>query len=136
MKTVGLILAGVAAAVAVNFFFFGKQGAEEYSMVYLSTGEIYVGRLSTFPRLTLTDGYIFRAVPDPTDPKKTTFQLSSLKDQLWGPQYLYLNKDHVLFSGPLDENSTIFKKLQNPTSNPPSNPPATNVIPTGEAIKQ
>lgn len=119
MKIAGVVLAGVAL-VAVTYFYASVRQSAEYSIVYLSTGEVYVGHLSTFPRLKLTDGYIFQAVPDPTDPQKSTFQLSPLKDALWAPQYLYINTDHVLFSGPLSEASSIFKTLQNPASNPPS----------------
>ena len=116
MKIIGGVLVGLILISAAYFFVFVKQSAE-YSIVYLSTGEVYVGHLSTFPRLTLTDGYLFQAVPDPTDPKKSTFQLTPLKDALWAPQYLYLNPRNVLFSGPLSETSSMLKTLRNPVNN-------------------
>ncbi len=127
-KIVVAVLAVIVVIAVAYFYMFVKQSSE-YSIVYLSTGEVYVGHLSTFPRLTLTDGYVFQAVPDPADPKKSTFQLSPLKEALWAPQYLYINKDHVLFSGPLTETSNILQTLRNPAGNnlPANNPaPATS----------
>ena len=110
------VVAVVVVLIAAYYFAFIRQSAE-YSIVYLSTGEVYVGHLATFPRLTLTDGYILQVVRDPVDPKKNTFQLNPVKDALWAPQYLYLNPDQVLFSGPLSETSTIYKTLKNPAAN-------------------
>ena len=113
--TGGVVLVIIILAVAYFFVFVRQTG--EYSIVYLSTGEVYIGHLSTFPRLTLTDGYILQVVRDPVDPKKNTFQLNPLKDALWAPQYLYLNQDQVLFTGPLLETSNIYQTLKNPAAN-------------------
>jgi hypothetical protein len=119
----GIGLAALLVIAALYFSLFVKQSGG-YSVVHLSTGEVYIGRLSTFPRLTLADGHLFQAVQDPADARKSTFQLIPLKDALWAPQYLYLNPDHVLFSGPLAESSNILQTLQNPSSNPPVPIPA------------
>lgn len=121
MKLAGTVVA-VIILVGAYYFAFIRQNAE-YSIVYLSTGEVYVGHLSTFPRLKLTDGYIFQAVKDPADPAaKTTFQLNPLKEALWAPQYLYVNEEQVLFTGPLSETSSIYRTLKNPGSNPAPTP--------------
>ena len=133
MNTQKKKLAGVVAVVliliAAYYFAFIHQSAE-YSIVYLSTGEVYIGHLSTFPRLKLADGYIFQVVQDPADSKKSTFQLNPVKDALWAPQYLYLNPDQVLFSGPLSETSNIYQTLKNPAANSASNSPAAQSAPT------
>lgn len=129
LKIGGVIVVALVLIVAAYFFVFVRQSGE-YSIVYLTTGEVYVGHLSTFPRLMLTDGYIFQAIPDPTDPKKSTFQLNPLKDALWAPQYLYFNSDHILFSGPLSESSNILKTLRNPSSNSATISPRDNPSPT------
>ena len=111
IKISAAILVLAILALAVYFFGLNRENAE-YSVVHLSSGELYVGHLSTFPHMRLTDGYLFQAVPDPVDPSKSTFQLSPLKDALWAPQYLSLNKDQVLFYGPLEETSRIMETIK------------------------
>jgi hypothetical protein len=82
-----------------------------YSVVYLATGEIYVGELSTFPRMELKNGYFITSEKDPADPTKVTPKLSSLGDVLWAPKHLFLNKDQVVFYGPLLDTSKIAQTL-------------------------
>ena len=84
---------------------------EGYSVVYLSTGEIYVGKLTTFPDLQLKDSYILLVTKDVEDPTKNNFQLNPIKDALWAPRTLHLVKDNVVFYGPLLSDSVIAKKL-------------------------
>ncbi len=83
-----------------------------YSVVYLDTGEIYVGRLSTFPRLILDDGYILQIVPNEEDPSQTGFQLAPLSSTLWAPKRVYLNEDHVVFSAEVRDDSQVAQTLQ------------------------
>lgn len=118
-KIGGVIMALALALGAAHFFLFIRQD-NGHSIVYLSNGEMYIGRLSTFPRLTLSDAYLLQAVPDRADPQKSTFQLMPLEEGLWAPKYLYINQDQVLFSGPLSETSSIFKTLQGSANNPTS----------------
>ncbi len=82
-----------------------------YYVVYLTTGEIYVGRLSYFPKMEMTDVYLLQTVRDPNDQTKSGFQLAPLKDAIWSPKKIYLNSDQVVFSGPVDENSEVAKTL-------------------------
>ncbi|OGY57982.1 MAG: hypothetical protein A3D47_01940 [Candidatus Colwellbacteria bacterium RIFCSPHIGHO2_02_FULL_43_15] len=84
---------------------------EPYTVVYLDSGEIYVGKLSTFPRLTLRDSYILQVVPNPDDATKTGFQLAPLRDSLWAPKEIYLNQDHVVFTAPVRDDSQVYKTL-------------------------
>ena len=83
-----------------------------YSVVYLDTGEIYVGRLSTFPRLVLDDGYILQIVPNEDDPAQTGFQLAPLSSTLWAPKRVYLNEDHVVFSAEVRDDSQVSQTLK------------------------
>lgn len=91
------------------------QMSKEHSVVYLSTGEIYIGKLSylSVPKFKLTDAYRLQAVKDATDETKTNFQLTPLKDALWSPQKLYLNPDQVVFYGPIEESSKAGEALRN-----------------------
>ena len=86
---------------------------KSYTAVYLDSGEIYVGRLSVFPRLILRDAYILQMVTDPEDAKKTSFQLAPLKDVLWSPQEIRLNKDHIIFTAPVGDDSQVAQTLKN-----------------------
>ncbi len=83
-----------------------------YSAVYLSTGEMYIGKLSIFPRHTLTDAYLLQIVPDQTDPTKKSFQLAPLKDALWSPQEIHLNKDNIIFTAPIRDDSQVVKTIK------------------------
>lgn len=83
-----------------------------YSMVYLSTGEIYIGKLSTFPRMRMTDGHLLQVVRDPNDETKANFQLVPVKETLWGSEKLLLNRDQVMFYGPIGQNSKVAEALK------------------------
>ena len=89
---------------------YGRE-SDAYSVVYLSTGEVYVGQLSMSPRMELKGGYILAMTQDPTDPKKTNFKLNPLSEALGAPEHLYLNKDNVVFYGPMLANSKIAEAL-------------------------
>lgn len=113
---IGIIILLVLILVLVLVFYFkkideGKVVKNDYSVVYLSTGEIYVGHLSTFPNLTLSKGFILQTMKDPTDPTKNTFGLNPFKNTFWGSEKLHLNKDQVVFYGLVGADSQIGKTL-------------------------
>lgn len=89
-----------------------------WSVVYLTTGEIYVGKISCFPKLQIHDAYILQLVKKPaegeevTEETKTSFQLTPLKDALWAPKKLYLNPKQVVFYGPVEENSKVAEAIR------------------------
>lgn len=84
---------------------------EDYSIVYLSTGEVYIGQLAVFPDLQLKNPYILQVTKDATDPAKSNFQLQPIKDALWAPQSLHLIKDNVIFYGRLMSDSKLAQTL-------------------------
>ena len=90
---------------------FNSAFNKPYSVVYLTTGEIYVGHLSTFPKLVITDYYILQVATDSKDPAKKTFQLAPLKESLWSPEKIYLNNDQVIFTAPVSADSQVAKTL-------------------------
>ena|SRR3989338_8473071 len=98
----------VAGAVLLGLKMQKEQG---YSVIYVSTGEIYVGRLSTFPSYRVEDMYILQTTRDPADPAKNTFKLNPVADALWAPKVLHLNRKNVVFYGSLTDDSVIAKKL-------------------------
>ena len=85
---------------------------ESYSVVYLQTGEIYIGKLSTFPQMKLTDSHLLQIKRDPDDAAKVTFQLTPTTETLWAAPILFLNKDQVVFYGQLGPDSKIAQSLR------------------------
>src|SRR3989338_1271573 len=99
----------VLVLVVGLYFKSAKQGGSEYSVVYLSTGEEYAGKLTTFPNFQLKNAYLLTTVPDATDPKKSNFQLNPINEALWATAKMNLIKDNVVFYAPLLETSSIAK---------------------------
>ncbi len=91
-----------------------KQTEENvYSVVYLITGEVYVGHLKTWPKMELKDAYQLQVVKDPSDPAKTNTQLTPLKEAPWAPKQLFLNEKNVIFYGPIEEGSKAAEAMRN-----------------------
>jgi len=115
--TIALVVV-VGGSVAIAAFSVYKPDAikglfnKPYSVVYLDSGEIYVGRLSTLPRLILDDAYILQIVPNEEDPAKSGFQLTPLSSTLWAPKRIYLNKDHVIFTAEVRDDSQVAQTLK------------------------
>ena len=104
---IAIVVLVVVAALWVN----KANGNDVYSVVYMTTGEVYVGKLTTFPDFQLKDGYILQVAKDETDPTKNNFQLNSVKDVLWAPKSMYLIKDNIVFYGPLLVTSKIAETI-------------------------
>lgn len=101
----------VLIVTVVGFFGYKNYKKNGYSVVYLTTGEVYVGKLTTFPNLQLRNGYILQIVKDATDPTKSNFQLNPINEALWAPEVLHLNRENVVFYGPLLSTSKIAETI-------------------------
>lgn len=110
-----VVLAAVAAGLLWGPALFGNS--KGYSVVYLQSGEIYVGHIDRFPRFKLTDSYLLRNTVDPKDPAKSNLQLIPLAESVWAPKELYLDLSNILFYGPLDEKSSAAQALANANAN-------------------
>ncbi len=108
-----MVLVGIILVVFLVFMLISAKnpGNKGYSVIYLSTGEVYLGKISNFPRMTMKDGYILQIVKDATDPSKSSFQLNPLKEAVWSPTKLFLNRDQVLFYGPINKDSKVAQGL-------------------------
>ena len=107
---IAVIVVLVVLAVILGALKMNKE-KEDYSIVYLSTGEVYIGKLSTFPDLELKNSYVLQVTKDEKDPTKNNFNLQPVKDALWAPKVLHLVKDSVVFYGPLLSDSKIAQTL-------------------------
>ena len=106
-----VVIVLVLVVLGAGFLINKKNGENNYSVVYLTTGEVYVGKLSTFPDFELKDSYILQIAKDATDPAKSNFQLNPISEALWAPQTLHLIQKNVIFYGPLLPTSKIAQTL-------------------------
>ena len=106
-----IVVVLVLVVLVVGVLQYKANHANDYSVVYLSTGEVYVGKLSTFPDLQLKGGYILQVTKDPADETKTNFQIQPIAEALWAPKVLHLVKDNIVFYGPLMPTSKIAETL-------------------------
>ena len=97
-------------ALAICLIFLAR-GSHNYYVVYLASGEVYLGKLAVFPSLQLRDAYSLQVTKDDKDPTKNNFNLNPVKDAVWAPAKLYLNKDQVMFYGPLESSGKIAQVL-------------------------
>lgn len=88
-------------------------GGDSYSVVYLSSGDVYIGKLTIGSQMELNDSYLLQNVKDAKDATKSSVQLTPLKEALWAPKQLFLNEKNVIFYGPLDESSKAAEALRN-----------------------
>jgi hypothetical protein len=109
------IVCGVLAVLVVvglGFLIHKKNiEAKSYSVVYLTTGEVYVGHLSNFPYLELKDAYILQVTKDATDPTKNNFQLNPINQALWAPTSIHLIEKNIVFYGVLSPTSKIAQTI-------------------------
>ena len=103
----------VLAAIIAGAWLVSNLKAKKYSVVYLSSKEIYIGHLHTFPKLVLTDVYVLQSAPADAQTGQSGLQLSPLAGKPWAPTKVYINREQVLFHAPLSENSEVYKGLKN-----------------------
>jgi len=105
-------VAVVILVIGIGIIWKVQQVDKSLSVIYLTTGEVYVGTLATFPRLSLSgDSYQFQMVPSQQGGSADSTRLIPLSDAPWAPKRLYLNRGQVVLYGPLSEESLIFKAL-------------------------
>ena len=110
-KNIAIVVVLVLVVAVFGVWQYKASHSDDYSVVYLTTGEVYVGKLSTFPSLQLKDAYILQVTKDATDPAKNNFQLNPISQALWAPSKLILTEKNVVFYGPLLPTSKIAETI-------------------------
>ncbi len=109
-----LLAAVVALLIALSgILYWQKSGFEKpYYAVYLNTGDIYFGKISNFPKFSLSDAwYIQRNPQDAQNP----MSLAKFEQSFWGPgDKLYLNEDSIIWKAKLREDSQVLNFIKNP----------------------
>ncbi|MEK7120231.1 MAG: hypothetical protein AAB824_01695 [Patescibacteria group bacterium] len=107
-----LILLVLVLVLGYMTFVKNNQSQKSYSVVYLTSGEVYVGQLSLFPKMSLSNVYLLQVAKDSKDASKNNFSLAPLKESLWSPNRVYLNRGQVIFYGKVGEGSKIAETLK------------------------
>src|SRR3990167_9045564 len=110
-KSLLIFLVVVLIAAGVVFLQFKMNRTDNYTVVYLTTGEVYVGKITTFPDMQLRNGYVLQVNKDATDPSKNTFQLQPIDQAIWAPEVMHINQKNVVFYGPLLGTSKIAETI-------------------------
>jgi hypothetical protein len=120
----------VAVIVTLAFwlgsvFFAAKNPAapSEYSAVYLSTGDIYFGKLSWFPWPHMKNVWYLQRGQDVQG--QAQLGLVPLKNVFWGPiDEIYLNPKDVVFWTSLRNDSQVAQAFANPSALMPAPVPS------------
>ncbi len=134
-KLLGILVAVIVVLVLVGVWVGVKltgNGADEpseYSAVYLSSGDIYFGKLSWFPWPKIKNvWYIQRGVDAQNQPQ---LGLAPFTSVFWGPvDEVSLNPKEILFWTRLRESSQLVQAFRNPQAVQP--PPANQQVSPGQ----
>ncbi|MCK9187161.1 MAG: hypothetical protein PHS16_02825 [Candidatus Colwellbacteria bacterium] len=96
-----LIAVGIIACVALHFFF------RPYMAVYLTTGDIYFGKTSTFPCVEVEDAWFLQRAQD------GNLGLQRFAEAVWEPAGdIKINKDQIVFIAKLSDTSPIIQAIE------------------------
>ena len=96
-----LVALGIIAGVIFSFVH------RPYMAVYLATGDIYFGRVSSFPCVTIQDPWFFRRAED------GSVSLERFSDAVWMPEdTIKLNRDQIVFMARISENSQVIAMIE------------------------
>lgn len=112
INSILLVLVVVLVVALGGVLYWQKGGFEEkYSAVYLNTGDIYFGKLSRFPRMTLTDVWFLQKGSD----AQQGFGLSKFEKAFWGPEdEMTINDEIVIWVTELKADSEVVRAIKNP----------------------
>lgn len=109
---IALIVAIILLMILVYLSFIDKSKSikNPYYAVYLQTGDMYFGKLSRFPKLTLSDiWYLQRNIDD----EKGGFNLAKFSNAMFGPKdKIELNKENVVWISKLRDDSQVVQFIQ------------------------
>ncbi len=97
----GIIILIILIAIGVGVWMTvsasqNPNGPSQYSAVYLTSGDIYFGKLSWFPQPHLTDVWYLQRSTDQSG--QTQVAVAPLKSVFWGPiDEVALNSNQILF---------------------------------------
>ncbi|MEK7212497.1 MAG: hypothetical protein AAB686_02380 [Patescibacteria group bacterium] len=117
-----IVIVILAVWLALVFVRPNESGPSAYSAVYLSTGDIYFGKLSWLPWPKMKEvWYLQRGVDQQNQPQ---LGVARFKNAFWGPiDEIYLNPKEIIFWTSLRKDSQLTKAFANPASLESAVPP-------------
>jgi hypothetical protein len=112
LYTIGLIVAIIALCVLIYISWGNKISTvkKPYYAVYLQTGDMYFGKLSRFPKLTLSDVWLLQVS---TQEDQTGFNLAKFSNVVFGPEdKMEINKENVVWISKLRDDSQVVNYIQ------------------------
>lgn len=111
-----LLFSVIILVIAFGVVLYWQKGGFEqpYSAVYLSTGDLYFGKLSHFPKLSLSDVWLLqRNANDAQNP----FGITKFDKAFWGPEdELNIDSKNIIWTTELKSDSSLVKFFKNPTA--------------------
>jgi len=105
---VAILIVLVLVASLVLYFFLNK---DSYWAVYLRTGEIYFGKISKFPRMSMTNVFILQTTGDKDNP----YAFSEFKKSFWEPEdKIYLDDEMIVWKAKVSKDSPVMDFFNNP----------------------
>ncbi len=108
---IALIVAIILLMVLIYVSFADKTKAikNPYYAVYLRTGDMYFGKLSRFPKLTLSDVWYLQASMD----EQGGLNLIKYSNAIFGPvDKMEINSDNIVWTAKLRDDSQVVKFIQ------------------------
>jgi hypothetical protein len=110
-----LVGAGVWVGVAMIAGNSSQPALSPYSAVYLSTGDIYFGKLSWSPTPHMEDAWFLQRGTDAKG--NPTVGVYPFNQVAWGPSSeVYFNGQQIIFWARLNGTSSIAQLIANPTA--------------------
>lgn len=103
-----LVVVLVIAIIAIAWWVISLISGPTYYAVYLNTGDIYFGELSTFPRTTLNNAWYLQQ-----DFENQQLALASFKNVVWGPVGdIQLSESSIVWIAEVSDDSQIIPILE------------------------
>lgn len=106
-----IVAAGIYAGSLIGRADFAKLLAPRYTVVYLTSGDMYFGKFSWFPRPHLRNvWYLERGVSGENLPQ---LGVTAFESAVWGPRdVLYLNPTQILWKTELRSDSPLLQAMR------------------------
>ena len=104
---ISLIIAIILLSVLVYVSFLNKIDKQlTYHAVFLRSGDMYFGKLSRFPKLTLSDVWYLQV--NTQENQQTGFNLAKFTNMVFGPKdKMEINKENVVWISKLTDDSQV-----------------------------
>jgi len=123
-----VILLGLGVWVGKKLSEQNPAGPSHYSAVYLTTGDVYFGKLDWFPWPHLKNAWLLQRGADAQN--QVHYSVVPVTNAFWGPvSELYLNPKQVVFWTRLRNDSQVAQVIENPSLLQNQEPPAAQGIP-------